>query len=239
MSDATRQGNHSRGVGRRIVGLLFTFTAAGLLLASLKFPLWQMRLEAPQYRGKEALHVAVHPNALRGDLKELAVLNQYIGVHIPPALPQFKWLPAVLVVGAVCGVLASLLPGVVRRRALLGGVIALVAALALAAGQARTQMRAIGHERDPKAALVGVQDFTPPFLGTEKIAQFEVSSRFGLGAWFIGAALALQLAAAGFSRRTRPQTPPAKSADRLVRANLEPANMLADQAVRAAVTTRS
>lgn len=238
MSDATRQGNHSRSAGRRIVGLLFTFTAAGLLLASLKFPLWQMRLEAPQYRGKEALHVAVQPNALHGDLKELAVLNQYIGVHIPPTLPQFKWLPAVLVVGAVFGALAGLLPGGLRRRALAGGVVALVAALALAAGQARTQMRAIGHERDPKAALVGVQDFTPPFLGTEKIAQFEVSSRFGLGAWFIGAALALQLAAAGLSRRARPQTLPVKSANRLVRADLEPANTLADKAVRAAVTTR-
>lgn len=238
MSDAKRPGNHSGGAGRRVVGLLFTLAAAGLLLASLQFPLWQMRLEAPQYRGQEALHVAVHPHALRGDLKELAVLNQYIGVHIPPTLPQFKWLPAVLVAGAVFGVLAGLLPGGWRRRALAGGVVALVAALALAAGQARTQMRAIGHERDPKAALVGVQDFTPPFLGTEKIAQFEVSSRFGLGAWLIGAALALQLGAAGFSRRARPQPLPVKNANRPVRANPEPANPLAAKAVRAAVTTR-
>src|SRR5262245_14086506 len=85
----------------RVAPIVFATAAAALLLASLKLPLWQMRLEAPQYRDQEALHVAVHPNSLRGDLKELSVLDQYIGVHIPPALPQFRWLPAVLVGGAL------------------------------------------------------------------------------------------------------------------------------------------
>jgi hypothetical protein len=50
--------------------------ASILLLAALKLPLWQMRLEAPQYRDQEALQIAVHPNALRGDVKELSVLQQ-------------------------------------------------------------------------------------------------------------------------------------------------------------------
>ena len=54
--------------------------------------------------------------------------------------------------------------------------------------------------------LVGVKDFTPPFLGTSKIAQFTVSSRFGLGAWLIGGALALQLGAAWLSRRSALET---------------------------------
>ena len=67
-------------------------------------------MEAPQYRGKEALQIAVHPNALRGDIRELSVLDQYIGVHIPPTLPQFSWLPAALIAGAVLGLAARLLP---------------------------------------------------------------------------------------------------------------------------------
>jgi hypothetical protein len=175
--------------------------ASALLLVSLKLPLWQMRLEAPQYRDQEALHVAVHPNSLQGDLNELSVLDRYIGVHIPPTLPQFKWLPGLLIAGAALGFAASLLRISARGLALTFVSCALAAALALAAVQAMFQIHDIGHKRDQKTVLPVVKDFTPPSLGTNKIAQFTVSSRFGLGAWLIGGALALQLGAAWSSRR--------------------------------------
>lgn len=194
---------HRRPAGRLFIPAL-AFVAAGLLLASLKLPLWHMRLEAPQYREQEALKIAVHPDSMRGDLRELGVLNQYIGVHVPPTLPQFKWLPGTLVAGAVLGLLAGLWRGSFRRPALLLVSGALVATLAVAAVQAMAQMHDIGHKRDEKTILVGMKDFTPPFLGTRKIAQFTVSSRFGLGAWLIGGALALQLGAAWLSRASAP-----------------------------------
>lgn len=183
---------------------LVTLAVAGasiLLLASLKLPLWQMRLEAPQYRDQEALRVAVHPGSLRGDLKELSVLDQYIGVHIPPTLPQFNWMPGMLIAGAVLGIGASLFRASMRSRALVGVSCALAAGLALAATQAIFQIHDIGHKRDQKTVLAGVKDFTPPFLGTTKIAQFTVTSRFGMGAWLIGGALALQFGAAALSRQ--------------------------------------
>jgi hypothetical protein len=185
----------------KIISFALTIFAAALLLVSLKFPLWHLRMEAPQYRDKEALKVAVYPNAMRGDLKELAVLNQYIGVHVPSELPQFKWLPGALIAGAVLGIVVSLLGGKARRRALVVVAGALTLALVFAAAQAGTQMRDIGHHRDHKTAMLGVHDFTPPFLGTTKIAQFKVSSRFGIGAWLIGGALVLQLTAAGLARQ--------------------------------------
>jgi hypothetical protein len=175
--------------------------ASILLFVSLKLPLWQMRLEAPQYRDEEALKVAVYPGALAGDIRELSVLDRYIGVHIPPTLPQFKWLPAALVAGAALGLLACFLRGAARFRALLCVAGALTAALVVAAVQANFQIYDIGHKRDQKTVLAGVKDFTPPFLGTTKIAQFTVSSRFGLGAWLIGGALSLQLGAAWLSRK--------------------------------------
>jgi hypothetical protein len=177
--------------------------AASLLVISLKLPLWHIRLEAPQYRGEEALRVAVHPNALHGDLKELATLNQYIGVHVPPTLPQFKWLPAALVSAAILGLVTCFFGRSLRSSAILVVPVALAIALAIAVIQANMQMRDIGHNRDHRTVLVGVQDFTPPFLGTTKIAQFEVSSALGWGAWLIGAAMALQSAAAFLSRQRR------------------------------------
>ncbi len=187
----------------RIVNFSLVVIAAALLLVSLKLPLWQMRMEAPQYRDEEALKIAVHPNAFRGDMQELTVLEGYIGVHIPPTLPQFKWLPGTLFAGAMLGLVAVFLPLAIRRRALIVVVIALITAFGVAAVQAMAQMHDIGHNRDQKTILVGVKDFSPPFLGTTKIAQFDVSSRFGLGAWLIGAALTLQLGAAGLSRNSK------------------------------------
>src|SRR4029077_4197046 len=143
--------------------------AAALLLVSLQLPLWQMRLEAPQYRDEEALRIAVHPNALRGDIRELTVLDRYIGVHIPPTLPQFQWLPGTLIAGAILGLVSGLLPLAIRRRALIAVVLALSVALVAAAVQAMSQMHDIGHHRDPHTVLAGVKDFTPPFLGTTRI----------------------------------------------------------------------
>jgi len=185
---------------RSILPVTFAVFASIFLLVSLKLPLWEMRLEAPQYRDQEALHVAVHPNALHGDIRELSVLDKYIGVHIPSTLPQFRWLAALLIAGAVLGFAASLLRIPARRHALVFVSGVLAAALALAAVQAMFQIHDIGHRRDQKTILVGVKDFTPPFIGTNKIAQFTVSSRLGLGAWLIGGAMALQLGAAWLSR---------------------------------------
>lgn len=199
MTASAQVTNHS---STRMLCFVLTALASALLLISLKLPLWQMRLEAPQYRDKEALHISVHPNALRGDLKELNVLDQYIGVHVPPALPQFKWLPGLLVTGAALGLLLGFLGNTFRSRAMALLSCGLALALAVAAVQAMAQIHDIGHKRDQKTVLAGVKDFTPPFLGTNKIAQFTVSSRFGLGAWMIGGALALQLIAAWVSKRS-------------------------------------
>jgi hypothetical protein len=180
--------------------------ASILLLISLKLPLWRMHLEAPQYRDKEALKIAVLPDRFQGDLKELSVLDQYIGVHVPSTLPQFRWLPALLATGAGLGILAAFLKRAPRQRSLIVVTCALAVGLAVAALQAMTQITDIGHKRDSKTVLAGIKDFTPPFLGTSKIAQFTVSSRFGSGAWLIGVALTLQLGAARLSYQTRPTT---------------------------------
>jgi hypothetical protein len=197
LSSRPNADSHTTNVlWKRVCYFAFAVLASLLLVLSLKLPLWQMRLEAPQYRDQEALRIAVHPNALHGDLRELSVLDKYIGVHVPPTLPQFKWLPQLLVTGALLGLAVGLFGNRFRSRGmvLVSGGLAL--ALALAAFQAMVQIREIGHNRDEKTVLVGVKDFTPPFLGTNKIAQFTVTSRFGLGAWLIGGALALQLTAA-------------------------------------------
>src|SRR5215471_16114971 len=112
---------------KRSLPVMMSGFAAILLIVSLRFPLWHMRLEAPQYRDEEALKIAVFPNRYGGDMREISVLNQYIGVHVPRTLPQFNWLPLLLVSGAALGLAASLL-GARFRRGGLGLACGLIAA---------------------------------------------------------------------------------------------------------------
>lgn len=115
-----------------------------MLIASLKLPLWRMKMEAPQYRDEEALKVVVYPGSLRGDLGEIKVLNTYIGVHIPDELPQLKWLPAALIGAGALGLIAAFLPPGARRRALVVIPALLSVTLLIAAVQAQWQMYDIG-----------------------------------------------------------------------------------------------
>lgn len=176
---------------RPLVRISSAVLAGGLLLASLRLPLWHMRMEAPQYRGPEALQVMVRPGSLEGNLSEIKILNQYIGVSIPDSLPQTRWLPAVLSLGAGLGVIAVLLPLRARRFAALAVAAFLSGAMLFAATQAQVQMYRIGHERNHHAALRGVEDFTPPLLGSKKLAQFELTSTLGLGSLCIAGAVGM------------------------------------------------
>jgi hypothetical protein len=190
----------------RFAGIGALAAVAGLLLAaSLGLPLWQMRMEAPQYRGEEALRVRVYPGSMEGDLREIAILNQYIGVRVPEVLPQSRWLPGAIVSAAGLGVLAAWLP--IRRRSAVLMVAPVVLSLVMTAAalQAQAQMHAIGHQREAKTALVGFKDFTPPLLGSSKIAQFEITSALGGGGYFVIAGVAIQFGLAWLERRGRPR----------------------------------
>lgn len=174
--------------------------AAALLVVSLRLPVWKMRMEAPQYKDADALKVKVYPNAMRGDIQEIKVLNTYIGVHIPETLPQTHWLPYFLFGGAAAGLIGAFLPRRFRKAALV--IVPIIIGLALlgAAGQAQWQMHEIGTKRDQRTKLVGVKDFTVPLIGRVKVAQFTITSFLSWGSLTIAIALVLQLLAAWLNR---------------------------------------
>ena len=163
---------------------------AGLLVACLLLPLWSTRMEAPQYRGEEALRVAVYAGRVVGDIDEIEILNQYVGVHLPldtPELTASPWVLGALLLGAlVCLAL--------RRRVRRLAAVALGATMlvVMVGGGALLQYRLyqMGHERSPEI-MTGVPDFTPPLLGAKKIANFTATMSLGAGGWTYLAALAL------------------------------------------------
>lgn len=182
------------------VSMACALAAAALLVTSLKFPLWHMQMQSPQYQGQEALHVEVLPGSMRGDLNEIRVLDKYIGVRIPDTLAETRWLPTAICLGAVLGVAAALVPLRLRRFTALVVAALLATTMVVAAGEAQSDMYHIGHDRSPHPVLEGVKNFTPPLLGNLKMANFELKSRLGLGSGCIAGAVALY-AAIGLAAR--------------------------------------
>jgi hypothetical protein len=77
-----------------------------------------------------------------------------------------------------------------------------VVLLAASAMTVQRRLYDVGHERDRKAPIVGVKDFTPRLLGPTKVGNFTVWSFPHLGGLALVAAITL--AAAGAMRRVKP-----------------------------------
>ena len=67
--------------------------AAVALLPSIFLPVWRITLHAPQYPG--GLEAVIYPNTVAGDLREVNLLNHYIGMQEirPDEFPEFKFIP--------------------------------------------------------------------------------------------------------------------------------------------------
>ena len=178
--------------------------AVGAALLPVMFlpvlPIWKIFLVAPQYR--EGLQMLIFVNDLQGDLKNINILNHYIGMQEISAgsFPEFGYLPwALTLFGGV-----ALLAAIVDRRwlAFLGwaGFAAFGTVMMM---HFADWMVEYGTNLDPKAAL-DFGAFTPPMLGTVHRGNFVVTSypHWG-GVILIGAGLLGPLVAASDFWRAR------------------------------------
>lgn len=174
---------------------LLLLAAAGLVGVALSEPLWSTRMEAPQYKGEEALHVDVYAGRIEGDLREIRTLNQYIGVNLRTDLPELRAAPWLLGALLALTLLVALAPPSRLRRgaAWLAGLA--VVGLLGAAVDAEYRLYQLGHNRG-HTPFARVEDFTPPLLGTAKIANFHVHTGLDAGGWSLLAAIALTAGAA-------------------------------------------
>ena len=170
-------------LGQRLAAVL----ASVLMLASLAFPLWQMRMVAPQY--PEGLLLQVYADKVVGgasesndDLAEINTLNHYIGMaELDGAnFPELKILPIGIGLAALLALLAAA-----------AGSWALVAALTVLGSvglgglaSALARLYQYGHHLDPSAP-VKVAPFTPVFLGTNHLANFTTTGSLGTGAFLL------------------------------------------------------
>jgi hypothetical protein len=191
----------------RLPRLLLVLAALCLVPAYLA-PLWNMTMFAPQY--PDGLRLDIYSWKLSGahagqDVREINVLNHYIGMHDleTASFTEFKWMPFVL------GALALLFLRAAVHGLLGHALDVLVLYLYFALFSLWSfgfKLWSYGHDLAPTAA-VKVAPFMPPLFGHEKLANFDVYSYPAAAAYALGAvALVLALAFLLGWRDTR--TPP-------------------------------
>lgn len=167
---------------------------ASVVLAGVYFfPLWYIKLWAPQY--PEWLGMLIWVNTIKGehphDLYNINILNHYIGMQEinPDAIPELKILPFVF--GFF--ILLGLITAVTGSRKLLkvwvwGFVIFGIIALA----DFWWWEYRYGHNLDPRAPIkIPGGAYQPPFIGCKQLLNFKACSYPSTGAYFAMASLIL------------------------------------------------
>ncbi|HSL22390.1 MAG TPA: hypothetical protein VK886_12710 [Vicinamibacterales bacterium] len=184
--------------------------AALLLLAIYLFPLWNLTMFAPQYQ--DGLRLDIYSYKLESgnngqDIKEINVLNHYIGMRDLAAedFTEFKWMP--FVVGAIgLLILRAIVHG--KFAHLLDVIVLVLYFSAFSLWSFAYKLWWYGHNLSPQAA-VKVDPFMPPMFGYRQLANFEVYSYPALASYAMGAAVLLLVVAAGMAWRQLRREQPA------------------------------
>ncbi len=177
-----------KGITGERVGRIGLVLSALVLLASSVLPYWQVRVIAPQY--PKGLRLTVFPYRLDGDVRELDLLNHYIGMKpIAQAAQRERAIarPAITVMVLLLLIAAFVPCRFMWLPILPAAVFPLVFALDL-----YWWLWHYGTNLDPKAPL-RLPPFVPPLMGTGKIGQFQAIAtfHFGFALAIIAALLAL------------------------------------------------
>lgn len=169
------------------------------LLVSLFFPYWHIKLKAPQYPRRD-LQIDTYVNRVEGDMREINLLNHYIGMKpLEDAAPIEKATGVWVVIGMV--LLMEIAMHIHSRWALLLLLPALVFPLAFLA-DLHYWLNLFGQNLDPKAPLSSsIKPFSPPALGEGIIGQFKTVAWMGTGLWLAWMAAGLMLIGLVLHRR--------------------------------------
>jgi copper chaperone NosL len=180
---------------------LMLLAAAGLLAVTYFFPLWNLTMFAPQY--PQGLRLDIYSYTLVGgnngqDIKEINVLNHYIGMHdlANASFTEFQWMP--FVIGALgLLVLRTIVYGTIS--ALLDVTMLFVYFGAFSMWTFGYKLYRYGHDLAPDAAIK-VQGFMPPMFGYRRIANFEVYSYPRPASYAVAGVVLLLISAMAWTR---------------------------------------
>ena len=179
---------HTRSVVRQrgfMVSTTLFILATALLVASIFFPYWQMRLNAPQYPA--GLYLTLYIDHLEGDISEIDGLNHYIGMApLRDAAGIERQLAPIAMTVIVLMVAAT---AFIHRKWFAPLTVPAMLLPVIFLGDLYYWLRSYGQGLDPTAALSNaVKPFTPTLLGRGEIGQFSTDAAVGPGFWMSVAA---------------------------------------------------
>ena len=156
--------------------------AGTLLVIALFFPLWRITMFANQF--PDGIRLSIYAYKLVGgnggaDLQGINILNHYIGMHEIQAADfvEMKFIPFALGVFLLLGLRTAVFAKV---RDLVDLTVLFIYFSAFSFGVFWYRMYTYGHQLSPDAPIK-VAPFTPPVLGHQHIANFDVYSTPGVG----------------------------------------------------------
>lgn len=159
--------------------LLFV-AAAALIVASIFFPYWHMRLNAPQF--PQGLDLTVYIDHMQGDISTIDGLNHYIGMAPLGGAAQLERTLAPFAMGAM--VLMILATAFIHRKWFAPLVLPAMLLPLVFLADMYYWLHSYGQGLDPRAALSSsVKPFTPTLLGHGVIGQFSTDAKVMSGFW--------------------------------------------------------
>ena len=185
---------------------ILVLVAAVLMLGVYLFPLWNVRLTAPQY--PEGLGMQIRINTVEGatenDLNNINNLNHYIGMKRiePEAIPELRIMPWIVAAIIVTGLATAALA---KRQLLYAWTAGFLAIALIGLIDFWKWEYDYGHNLDNEHAILKIPGMTyqPPLIGAKQLLNFRAVSVPSVGGILIGVAMALALAAVVLAWRER------------------------------------
>ena len=178
----------------RIIRIGGGLAAAALVATASRLPLWSMTMKAPQY--PKGLHLYAYGTGMTGDLRELNILNHYIGMPPieAPALETTMFPIGIAVLALLC--LLSPFHKWLFRLAVVSVVAMPLAILA----DLQWRLYEFGHTLNPTAPI-RLKPFTPLVLGQTTMGNFISAAMISSGVVCLIAAAVVLLLSNRLSRK--------------------------------------
>lgn len=180
--------------------------ASVVMMGVYFFPLWNVRLTAPQY--PEGLGMQIRINTVEGatenDLNNINNLNHYIGMKRiePEAIPELRIMPWIVAGIIVTGLATAALA---KRQLLYVWAAGFLALALIGLIDFWKWEYDYGHNLDNEHAILKIPGMTyqPPLIGAKQLLNFRAVSLPSIGGILAGVAMALAVTAVVLAWRER------------------------------------
>jgi copper chaperone NosL len=177
---------------------LLVLVAAVLMIGVYLFPLWNVRLTAPQYPEGLGMHIRVNTveGATENDLNNINNLNHYIGMKRiePESIPELRYMPWIVAAVIVTGLATA---AIARRKLVYAWTAGFVLVALAGLVDFWKWEYDYGHHLDNEHAVLKIPGMTyqPPLIGAKQLLNFRATSWPAAGGVIAGIALALAVLA--------------------------------------------